>query len=283
MVIKQSDPHAIKYAEPQHFRPTAAADRQRSPWVRDGQCPAAPVLNTVLPRLDIGRRVAGHAHPGQAGLTGLHLRSVLRFASGFHPTRPRGKGRGPLGHLRPRAVASGSRLPPAGSIGDLHPQSFTHARRTRRPTGSFRFPGLLDHLIPRLPLDHLHPSLTSPPSTTLNYCSRLSHPHWHRGSALNGRGSRPASVAQPRHGADLQHQLTFSPRRFASLSRSRLLSPRRKIYGPSADPLGPKIASRAVPAKTLSAPPLRRFASRSSETAGVGLVPLQTILTFRIG
>jgi hypothetical protein len=32
--------------------------------------------------------------PRQAGLTGLHFRSVLRFASGFHPTRPRGEGLG---------------------------------------------------------------------------------------------------------------------------------------------------------------------------------------------
>ena len=29
--------------------------------------------------------------PRQTGLTGVHLRSVLRFASGFHPTRPHGK------------------------------------------------------------------------------------------------------------------------------------------------------------------------------------------------
>jgi hypothetical protein len=29
--------------------------------------------------------------PRQTGLTGVHLRSVLRFTSGFHPTRPRGK------------------------------------------------------------------------------------------------------------------------------------------------------------------------------------------------
>jgi len=29
--------------------------------------------------------------PRQAGLTGVHSRSVLRFTSGFHPTRPHGK------------------------------------------------------------------------------------------------------------------------------------------------------------------------------------------------
>ena len=32
--------------------------------------------------------------PRQAGLTGVHLCSELRFASGFHPTRPRGEGPG---------------------------------------------------------------------------------------------------------------------------------------------------------------------------------------------
>ena len=40
--------------------------------------------------------------PRQAGLTGVHLRSVLRFASGFHPTRPRGKG---LGCAMPASVS----------------------------------------------------------------------------------------------------------------------------------------------------------------------------------
>ena len=32
-----------------------------------------------------------------------------------------------------------------------------------RPTGSFRYPGLLDHLILRLLLDHLHPYSASRP------------------------------------------------------------------------------------------------------------------------
>ena len=40
--------------------------------------------------------------PRQAGLTGVHLRSVLRFASGFHPTRPHGKG---LGCAMPASVS----------------------------------------------------------------------------------------------------------------------------------------------------------------------------------
>jgi len=40
--------------------------------------------------------------PRQTGLTGVHLRSVLRFASGFHPTRPHGKG---LGCAMPASVS----------------------------------------------------------------------------------------------------------------------------------------------------------------------------------
>ena len=50
------------------------------------------------PRLDMGRRVPEHANLHQAGLTGLHLRSVLQFASGFLPTRPRGATQLPLTH-----------------------------------------------------------------------------------------------------------------------------------------------------------------------------------------
>ncbi len=32
-----------------------------------------------------------HAHPDRPAFTRLHFRSVRQFASGFHPTRPRGK------------------------------------------------------------------------------------------------------------------------------------------------------------------------------------------------
>lgn len=49
-------------------------------------------------RLDIGRRVPEHAGLSQTGLTGLHLRSVLQFVSGFFPTRPRGTAQLPLTH-----------------------------------------------------------------------------------------------------------------------------------------------------------------------------------------
>ena len=42
------------------------------------------------PRLDFGRRVRRHAHPAGPACSGVHFRSVLRFASGFFSTRPRG-------------------------------------------------------------------------------------------------------------------------------------------------------------------------------------------------
>jgi hypothetical protein len=49
-------------------------------------------------RLNIGHRVPEHAHLHQAGLTRLHLRSVLQFAYGFLPTPPRGTTQLPLAH-----------------------------------------------------------------------------------------------------------------------------------------------------------------------------------------
>ena len=58
---------------------------------------------------------------------------MLRFASGFFPTRPRGAR--VLGvSRRPtlRAVASSSRLLPTGPAKDSHLQSSAHARHTFR-------------------------------------------------------------------------------------------------------------------------------------------------------
>jgi len=86
-------------------------------------------------------RIPGVALPGaltqtEPACAGVHLRSVLRFVSGFHPTWPHGKGfRGLHVSLPPHAVASDSRLPPTGPAGDLHPQSPIHAQRTQSPYG----------------------------------------------------------------------------------------------------------------------------------------------------
>jgi hypothetical protein len=72
------------------FRPTARADLPRPPRVRTLDVPPPPLPLPPQPRLDFGRRVRRHAHPAGPACAGVHLRSVLRFASGFFPTRPRG-------------------------------------------------------------------------------------------------------------------------------------------------------------------------------------------------
>jgi hypothetical protein len=65
-------------------------DPSRSPRVRTLDIPPHPFPLPPQLRLDFGRRVRRHAHPAEPACSGLHLRSVLRFASGFFPTRPRG-------------------------------------------------------------------------------------------------------------------------------------------------------------------------------------------------
>src|SRR5665647_628460 len=80
------------------FRPTAFADPKRSLGVRMTNVLPLPSPTPSWPRLNIGRRVSEHACLHQAGLTGLHLRSVLQFAYGFFPTRPRGVAQLPLAH-----------------------------------------------------------------------------------------------------------------------------------------------------------------------------------------
>jgi hypothetical protein len=72
------------------FRPTALTDPSRPPRVRTLDVPPPPLPLPPQPRLDFGRRVRRHAHPAGMACPGVHLRSVLRFASGFFPTRPRG-------------------------------------------------------------------------------------------------------------------------------------------------------------------------------------------------
>ncbi len=113
------------------FRSTARADPRRSPWVRTLDVPPLPPLLPPRPRLDFGRRVRRHADPAGPACSGVHFRSVLRCASGFFPTRPRGAS--PMGVSRRRtlrAVASSSRLLPTRPAKDSHLQSSAHARHT---------------------------------------------------------------------------------------------------------------------------------------------------------
>ena len=113
------------------FGSTARADPCRPPWVRTLDVPPPSPL-PPRPRLDFGRRVQGHAHPVGPACSGLHLRSVLRFASGFFPTRPHGARTGLSRRHSLRAVASGSRLLPTRPAKDFHLQSSAPGRHTPR-------------------------------------------------------------------------------------------------------------------------------------------------------
>lgn len=108
-----------------------AADPRRSPWVRTLDVPPLPPLLPPRPRLDFGRRVRRHADPAGPACSGVHFRSVLRCASGFFPTRPRGASTMGVSRRRTlRAVASSSRLLPTRPAKDSHLQSSAHARHT---------------------------------------------------------------------------------------------------------------------------------------------------------
>ena len=86
--------------------PTGQAGPMETSQGKVARLPAAAAPTTVLPRLDTGRRVGAHAHPDRPACSGVHFRSVLRFASSFHPTEPRGP-----------AVAVHVRFPPVGVRG----------------------------------------------------------------------------------------------------------------------------------------------------------------------
>ena len=90
--------------------------------------------------------------PRQAGLTGVHFRSVLRFASGFQPTRPRGKD---LGCAKPastscsclRLLVASNRPHKGLSPSIIHPCP-THVRllrlRLSKRTGAIPWQGYPD-------------------------------------------------------------------------------------------------------------------------------------------
>ena len=113
------------------FGSTARADPRRPPWVRTLNVPPPPPPIPLRPRLDFGRRVSRHADPAGPACSGVHFHSVLRFASGFFPTRPHGASTGVSRRQGLRAVASGSRLLPPRPAKDFHLQSSAHARHTR--------------------------------------------------------------------------------------------------------------------------------------------------------
>ena len=112
------------------FGSTARADPRRPPWVSSLDVPPLPPQLPLRPRMDFGRRVRRHADPLGPACTGVYFRSVLRFASGFFPTRPHGASAGVSRRRILRAVASGSRLLPPRPAKDFHLQSSAHARHT---------------------------------------------------------------------------------------------------------------------------------------------------------
>src|ERR1700722_8826777 len=106
------------------------ADPRRPPWVMTLNVPTLPPPIPLRPRMDFGRRVRRHADPAGPACSRVHLRSVLRYASGFFPTRPHGASPGVSRRQGLRAVASGSRLLPPRPAKDFHLQSSAHARHT---------------------------------------------------------------------------------------------------------------------------------------------------------
>src|SRR5208282_6146936 len=107
--------------------------------VRTLDVPPLPPPLPPRPRLDFGRRVWRHAHPVGPACSRVHLRSVLRFASGFFSTRPHGARPGVSRRQSLHAVASSSRLLPTRPAKDFHLQSSAHARHTSgRATPSLR-------------------------------------------------------------------------------------------------------------------------------------------------
>jgi len=115
------------------FRSTACAGPRRPPWVSSLDVPPLPPPLPPRPRMDFGRRVSRHADPAGPACTEVHFRSVLRFVSGFFPTRPHGASVGVSRRRVLRAVASDSRLLPSRPAKDFHLQSSAHARHTYVP------------------------------------------------------------------------------------------------------------------------------------------------------
>ena len=127
------------------FGSTACADPRRPPWVSSLDVPPLPPPIPPRPRMDFGRRVSEHADPAGPACTEVYFRSVLRFASGFFPTRPHGPRPAsrdggycvqlPLArgcyHLAPRRTFTSNPVPMPGTLGH-------RLRRLTALTGVYR-------------------------------------------------------------------------------------------------------------------------------------------------
>ena len=127
-----------------------------------------------MSRLDIGRRVDEHVRPDTPALQGFAFARCCGFSSASIPHALTGKVGSGSRRFRPHAVAYDLWLPPAGSIRDLHPPPFIHARRTQSPYGLLPIP-------PRSLSLPTYSCVDPPPPSTLISRGEVSHRGWHRG------------------------------------------------------------------------------------------------------
>ena len=122
-----------------------------------------------MSRLDIGRRVDEHVRPDTPALQGFAFARCCGFSSASIPHALTGKVGSGSRRFRPHAVAYDLWLPPAGSIRDLHPPPFIHARRTQSPYGLLPIP-------PRSLSLPTYSCVDPPPPSTLNFKGRSVSP-----------------------------------------------------------------------------------------------------------
>ena len=143
-----------------------------------------------MSRLDIGRRVDEHVRPDTPALQGFAFARCCGFSSASIPHALTGKVGSGSRRFRPHAVAYDLWLPPAGSIRDLHPPPFIHARRTHSPYGLLPIP-------PRSLSLPTYSCVDPPPPSTLISRGEVSHRCWHRGMIRreNGQAMDASRVA----------------------------------------------------------------------------------------
>ena len=149
-----------------------------------------------MSRLDIGRRVDKHVRPDTPALQGFAFARCCGFSSASIPHALTGKVGSGSRRFRPHAVAYDLWLPPAGSIRDLHPPPFIHARRTQSPYGLLPIP-------PRSLSLPTYSCVDPPPPSTLISRGEVSHRCWHRGvrqshtARVYGRDTPSCAVLPP--------------------------------------------------------------------------------------
>ena len=136
-----------------------------------------------MSRLDIGRRVDEHVRPDTPALQGFAFARCCGFSSASIPHALTGKVGSGSRRFRPHAVAYDLWLPPAGSIRNLHPPPFIHARRTQSPYGLLPIPS-------RSLSQATYSCVDPPPPSTLISRGEVSHRGWHRGQPAFSRYTR---------------------------------------------------------------------------------------------